>query len=144
MDDTYLFRLADDTLEEKLSHARAVVVRGPKWCGKTMTSERHAKSAIYLQDPREAQRIQLAVRVDPSLLLDGERPRLIDEWQDAPQLWDAVRFDSDCTGAPGQFILTGSVTPGEAPCTLARAGSLSSTCGRCLSTSRVNRPGRCR
>ena len=115
MDDTYLFRLADDTLEEKLSHARAVVVRGPKWCGKTMTSERHAKSALYLQDPREAQRIQLAVRVDPSLLLDGERPRLIDEWQDAPQLWDAVRFDSDRARAPGQFILTGLATPGETP-----------------------------
>ena len=102
-------------LDEKLAHARAVVVRGPKWCGKTMTSERHAKSALYLQDPREAQRIRLAVKVDPSLLLDGDRPRLIDEWQDAPQLWDAVRFDADRARTPGQFILTGSATPGESP-----------------------------
>lgn len=115
MDDTYLPRLADTMLDEKLAHARAVVVRGPKWCGKTMTSERHAKSALYLQDPREAQRIRLAVKVDPSLLLDGDRPRLIDEWQDAPQLWDAVRFDADRARTPGQFILTGSATPGESP-----------------------------
>ena len=115
MDDGYLPRLADDMLEEKLTHARAVLVRGPKWCGKTMTSERHAKSALYLQDPREAQRIRLAVQVDSSLLLEGERPRLIDEWQDAPQLWDAVRFEADRARTSGQFILTGSATPGEPP-----------------------------
>lgn len=115
MEDLYLPRLADTMLDEKLRHARAVVIRGPKWCGKTMTSERHVKSALYLQDPREAQRLRLAVQVNPALLLEGDKPRLIDEWQDAPQLWDAVRFEADRSHAPGQFVLTGSATPGQSP-----------------------------
>ena len=91
----YLPRLADEQLTEKLSYAGAVCIRGPKWCGKTTTAGQHARSALYMQDPDEAENNLMLAEARPSLLLWGERPRLIDEWQDAPQLWDAVRFSVD-------------------------------------------------
>lgn len=111
----YLSRVADKMLADKLAYAGAVCIRGPKWCGKTSTALQQAASVLYLQDPESAANNLRLAAEKPSLLLRGDRPRLIDEWQDAPQLWDAVRFAVDRSGAPGQFMLTGSATPGERP-----------------------------
>ena len=107
----YMARIADGVLAEALAVSGAVQVKGPKWCGKTATSLQQAASIVYLQDPdRSASYLALA-DAKPSALLEGRTPRLIDEWQMAPQLWDAVRFAVDIRGEPGQFILTGSSTP---------------------------------
>lgn len=111
----YLPRLADEILDGKLRYAGAVCIRGPKWCGKTSTAEQKARSAIYLQDPDELDNHLMLAKTKPSLLLQGEKPRLIDEWQDAPQLWDAVRYAVDRGQETGAFLLTGSVVPGEKP-----------------------------
>ena len=108
---TYRKRLFDALLEEALEAKGAVVVRGPKWCGKTTTAEQTAKSVIYLDDPETAEQNLLMAQTRPSRLLVGETPRLIDEWQDAPQLWDAIRYDIDHSHALGKFILTGSAVP---------------------------------
>ena len=85
-----------------------VTIKGPKWCGKTTTAERQSKSAIKLQDPDKRDSYLVTARTKPSILLKGDTPRLIDEWQDAPILWDAVRNAVDARGLKGQFILTGS------------------------------------
>lgn len=114
----YLPIVADTLLDRKLAYAGAVCIRGPKWCGKTSTAEQRAKSAVYLQDPDRLANNLLLAQTKPSLLLRGERPRLIDEWQDAPQLWDAVRFAVDREQATGAYLLTGSAVPGKAPATL--------------------------
>ena len=114
-EEIYLPRIADAQLSEKLKQSRAVVIRGPKWCGKTKTAEQQAASILYLQDPNESERNLLTAQVQPSLLLEGDKPRLIDEWQDAPQLWDAVRFDVDHHRGRGRYILTGSATPTVEP-----------------------------
>lgn len=107
----YLARICDDELAFRLESKGAVLIEGPKWCGKTTTAEQQAKSALYLQDPsRKGQYLRLA-QIAPSQLLEGEVPRLLDEWQLAPELWDAARFEVDHRGAFGQFILTGSTTP---------------------------------
>ncbi|MDO4539201.1 MAG: DUF4143 domain-containing protein [Coriobacteriales bacterium] len=111
----YLPRIADGLLAKKLSYAGAVCIRGPKWCGKTSTAEQKAKSAVYLQDPDRRADTMLLAQTKPSLLLRGEQPRLIDEWQDAPQLWDAVRFSVDREQAVGAYLLTGSAVPGKQP-----------------------------
>lgn len=111
----YLPRIADAQLAKKLSYVGAVCIRGPKWCGKTSTAAQQAASILYMQDPEAQENNLRLAREKPSILLRGERPRLIDEWQDAPQLWDAVRFAVDQSNGPGQFILTGSSTPGEQP-----------------------------
>ncbi len=111
----YLPRLADKALDSKLQYAGAVCIRGPKWCGKTSTAEQRAHSAIYLQDPDELENHLMLAQTKPSLLLQGDKPRLIDEWQDAPQLWDAVRFAVDRGQETGAYILTGSVVPGKKP-----------------------------
>ena len=112
MDYSYMPRLMDATLEEKLNGVSAVLVRGPKWTGKTSSCERLAKSALLLRDPDVYIRALEAISVQPSLLLRGDRPRLIDEWQLAPVLWDAVISEADkAKGAPAQFLLTGSATP---------------------------------
>lgn len=107
----YMPRIADRMLADALAVSGAVQVKGPKWCGKTATSLEQAGSVVYLQDPdRSASYLALA-DAKPSALLEGRTPRLIDEWQMAPQLWDAVRFAVDRRGEPGQFVLTGSSTP---------------------------------
>ena len=114
-EDGYLPRVADASLERALKGSGAVYITGPKWCGKTATAERHSRSQVYLQDPdRHASLLALA-EVKPSLILEGEEPRLIDEWQEAPQLWDAVRFAVDRGRGRGRFILTGSATPRVRP-----------------------------
>ena len=98
-------------LQERLETFGAVLIEGPKWTGKTTTAEQQAKSVIKLQDPDKAEEYLATAATKPSLLLKGERPKLIDEWQDAPMIWDAVRTAVDNAGGkPGQFILTGSNT----------------------------------
>lgn len=113
MDDLYTYRprIADRILERKLKGKGAVLIEGAKWCGKTTTAEQQAKSVLYMSEPgRMEQNIQLAT-LNPKLLLVGENPRLIDEWQIAPQLWDSIRFESDHRHQFGLFILTGSCVP---------------------------------
>lgn len=107
----YRPRVADTTLSNKLKGMGAVLIEGPKWCGKTTTAEQHSKSVIYMDDPRLRESNIEAVSIDPALILDGATPRLIDEWQIAPKLWDAVRYTVDHRGEDGQFILTGSAVP---------------------------------
>lgn len=107
----YKPRIIDHQMEEYLSAFSAICVEGPKWCGKTWTSSYHSKSEIYIGDPAgNFQNRQLA-ELSPALVLEGETPRLIDEWQEVPPLWDAVRYKVDQTAQKGQFILTGSATP---------------------------------
>ena len=107
----YKKRICDAILAEELSVTGAVLIEGAKWCGKTTTAEQAAKSVIYLDDPDKATTYLQLARTSPSKILSGDSPRLIDEWQRAPSLWDAVRFAVDHGDAPGQFILTGSSVP---------------------------------
>lgn len=109
--DLYKVRIIDDTVEKYLKTFGAVCIEGPKWCGKTWTSAYHSKSEYYLADPRGNFQNRNLAKLDPSLVLDGDSPRLLDEWQEAPALWDAVRFAVDSSKDKGQFILTGSATP---------------------------------
>lgn len=106
----YYPRLADEELRSRLQRSGAVVIHGAKWCGKTETAIQQARSAIFLQDPDEYENNLLTAQTKPSLLLAGDLPRLIDEWQDFPQVWDAVRFAIDRRHERGCFILTGSVS----------------------------------
>lgn len=106
----YYPRLADGELKARLRRSGAIVIRGAKWCGKTETAIQQAKSTIFLQDPDEYENNLLTAQTKPSLLLVGDQPRLIDEWQDFPQVWDAVRFAIDRQHSRGCFILTGSVS----------------------------------
>lgn len=107
----YKPRIADGMLERHLKSMGAVLIQGPKWCGKTTTAERHSNSILYMDDAdRMRQNMELA-EISPRALLNGEAPRLIDEWQLAPQLWDAVRFEVDHRQGAGHFILTGSSVP---------------------------------
>lgn len=111
MTNKYLPRIADAGLALALEAAGAVLVVGPKWCGKTRTAEQFAKSALYMQDPDSFEENMMKAKVKPSLLLEGGTPRLLDEWQVAPVIWNAVRFAVDRRREAGQFILTGSVVP---------------------------------
>ena len=120
---SYKPRIIDRQVEEYLATFGAICIEGPKWCGKTWTSSYHSKSEIYIGDPAgNFQNRQLA-QLSPALVLEGETPRLIDEWQEVPPLWDAVRYKVDQTARKGQFILTGSATPN-------RKGVLHSGAGR--------------
>ena len=109
----YLKRIVDEELALRLEAFGAVQIKGPKWCGKTTTALQQAKSVIRLQDPDRRAGYLATARTKPSILLKGETPRLIDEWQDAPVLWDAVRMAVDERGLKGQFILTGSTVIDE-------------------------------
>ena len=104
-------RVADDELLELLESSGAVLIEGAKWCGKTSTGLNAANSVIYMQDEDDAGMYKQMASTKPSLLLEGETPRLIDEWQDAPVLWNAVRFAVDQRQKTNQFILTGSAVP---------------------------------
>ena len=110
---TYLPRLCDNELQQALQSSGAVLVEGAKWCGKTSTASRAAKSTLYMQDPDHTASYLAMADVKPSLLLKGPSPRLLDEWQMAPVLWDAVRFEVDQRRETGQFILTGSAVPSD-------------------------------
>lgn len=111
MENKYLKRIADRVLQERLAASGAVLIEGPKWCGKTRTALENSKSHLFMQDPDKAVSYLKAADTKPSLLLKGDTPRLLDEWQTAPVLWDAVRFMVDQRGKSGQFILTGSAVP---------------------------------
>lgn len=104
----YLPRIADSELSLRLEAFGATLIVGPKWCGKTTTAEQKAKSTLKMQDPDKQESYITTAKIKPSLLLKGAVPRLIDEWQTVPELWDAVRSTVDKRGLDGQFILTGS------------------------------------
>lgn len=108
---TYKFRIADDLLEARLRRKGAVLIEGPKWCGKTTTAEQHAASILYMADPQKKKQNLQAAKMNAGSILNGAVPRLIDEWQIAPTLWDSVRFEVDQRNEVGQFILTGSSVP---------------------------------
>lgn len=107
----YLPRIIDKKLEEYLDVFGAVCIEGPKWCGKTWTSSYHCNSKVLIGDPSGGFQNRKLAEMSPDLILEGERPRLIDEWQEVPPIWDAVRYKVDQTVEKGQFILTGSATP---------------------------------
>lgn len=109
----YKKRIADDILKRKLEGKGAVLIEGPKWCGKTTTAEQLASSILYMDDPEKKEQNIAMSELNPKRLLKGETPRLIDEWQLAPKLWDAIRFEVDHRSGVGQFILTGSAVPAD-------------------------------
>lgn len=106
----YAPRVVDGELQELLGSAGAVVIEGPKACGKTMTASQQAASRVLLDIDQVARQV---LAVEPALVLEGERPRLLDEWQVAPELWNQVRRAVDASGQPGQFLLTGSAVPAD-------------------------------
>ncbi len=107
----YKARIIDYKVKEYLKIFGAVCIEGAKWCGKTWTSSYHANSRIMIGDPQKNFQNRKLAKLDPSFVLKGETPRLIDEWQEAPEIWDAVRHEVDKRNNNGQFILTGSSTP---------------------------------
>lgn len=107
----YRKRIADEILKRKLEGKGVVLIEGPKWCGKTTTAEQVASSILYMDNPEKKEQNINMSEVNPKRLLKGETPRLIDEWQIAPKLWDAIRFEVDHRDELGQFILTGSAVP---------------------------------
>ena len=109
----YRKRIADVILLRKLEGKGAVLIEGPKWCGKTTTAEQIAASILYMDDPQTKEQNITMAGLNPKRLLVGETPRLIDEWQLAPKLWDAVRFEVDHRHELGQFVLTGSAVPAD-------------------------------
>lgn len=109
----YRKRIADDILQKKLESKSAVLIEGPKSCGKTTTAEMKASSIIYINDPKHFEQNIILSEIDPEALLAGDSPRLIDEWQLAPKLWDAVRFSVDHRRKFGLYILTGSSVPAD-------------------------------
>lgn len=111
VEDSYRYRIVDEKMAEMMRSFGAVCVEGPKWCGKTWTSLNQAKSVSYIADPANSFQNRKMAQMSPELVLEGEYPRLIDEWQEVPEIWDAVRFSVDKDGKKGKFILTGSSTP---------------------------------
>ena len=109
--DDYKPRIVDEILIKKLESKGAVLIEGPKWCGKTTTALRQAKSVLRMDNPLEKEQNLRLSKLNPQRLLIGDNPRLIDEWQIAPSLWDTVRYEVDQRGKMGQFILTGSAVP---------------------------------
>ena len=119
----YIPRIIDAAVERYLATMGAVCIEGPKWCGKTWTSSYHSNSEFLVGNPDNNFQNRALAEMSPALVLEGETPRLIDEWQEVPPLWDAVRYTVDQRGQKGQFILTGSATP-------KRKGVLHSGAGR--------------
>ncbi len=107
----YLPRVIDKQVQNTLQTFGAVCIEGAKWCGKTWTSRHHTQSEVFLGDPAGNFQNKRLAELSPDLILQGDNPRLIDEWQEVPALWDAVRYEVDQRGKKGQFILTGSSTP---------------------------------
>lgn len=110
---TYRPRIIDDLLRQQLAAVGAVLIEGPKQCGKTTSAEAASNSQLYMSDPTNLTRNLTLARLKPNLLLQGSTPRLVDEWQIAPELWDTSRFEIDHRGKVGQFIFTGSAVPAD-------------------------------
>ena len=113
MEMEYKHRIADGILEKKLRSKGAVLIEGPKWCGKTTTAEQQARSILYMDNPASFESNLQMAEIDPGILLEGDTPSLVDEWQLAPKLWDTMRFEVDHRHQVGQFILTGSAVPSD-------------------------------
>ncbi|MDR0939964.1 MAG: DUF4143 domain-containing protein [Mediterranea sp.] len=111
MTTVYKKRIADRMLSDKLEAMGAVLIEGPKGCGKTTTAEQQARSVLYMDHPEHADQYRQMAQTNIRFLLQGETPRLIDEWQTIPRFWDAIRFEVDHRDEDGQFILTGSAVP---------------------------------
>lgn len=109
----YLPRITDKLLDERLKAKGAILIEGPKWCGKTTSAKEFAKSFIAMDEPDKTKQYKQMAELNPSALLEGETTRLVDEWQLAPNLWNAVRYEVDKRDDFGQFILTGSAVPAE-------------------------------
>ncbi|MDR3283072.1 MAG: DUF4143 domain-containing protein [Candidatus Methanoplasma sp.] len=124
MVDRYLKRILDSEIKEYLDSMGAILIEGPKWCGKTRTSKEFAKSILSIADPNQIKSIKLATENGLYNFLDGDTPLLIDEWQDVPEIWNAVRFEVDRRGKKGQFILTGSSVPPAEPTRHSGAGRI--------------------
>ena len=107
----YLPRLVDRKIERYLRIFGAILVEGPKWCGKTWTALTHSNTVRYIMNPSAGVNYKETAKADPSLLLEGDEPILIDEWQEVPGIWDAVRFEVDQGQKRGRFLLTGSTKP---------------------------------
>lgn len=107
----YLPRICDEILDFKLKSKGAVLIKGPKWCGKSTTAMQKAKSSIFLQDKKNQEQNILLAKNAPDIFLSGETPRLIDEWQLIPFIWDSIRYEIDKRNEFGQFIITGFATP---------------------------------
>lgn len=124
----YLYRIADDLLKIKLETFGAVQIKGPKWCGKTTTAEQFSRSVLKMQDPDKREGYLATARTKPSMLLKGETPRLIDEWQVVPVIWDSVRHEVDARQMAGQFILTGSTVIDDSDIMHSGTGRISKIC----------------
>lgn len=109
----YKQRIADKMLQRRLTSIGAVLIEGPKWCGKTTTAAQQASTIIYMDDPEQIKQNLQMVDMNPKALLSGQTPILLDEWQLAPKLWDIIRFEVDHRDSTGQFILTGSAVPAK-------------------------------
>ena len=107
----YRERLIDKTIEENLKIFGAISIEGPKWCGKTWTALNHSNSVVYLNNTADNFRGKHLAEMDVNLILNKEKPELIDEWQEVPAVWDAIRFQCDQDKEKGKYILTGSATP---------------------------------
>ncbi|MGM9777520.1 MAG: ATP-binding protein [Prevotella sp.] len=125
VNDKYLPRISDRQLALLLEATGAVLIEGAKWCGKTSSARQYANSVLYMQDPDNRNAYMKTAEMKPSLLLEGNTPRLLDEWQDAPVLWDAVRHQVDMRQKSGQFILTGSAVPTDEEIHHSGAGRIS-------------------
>lgn len=121
----YLPRLIDSQISEHLKIFGAVCIEGPKWCGKTRTAQHHSVSSIMLGDPSGGFQNKQLADLSPSIALEGSTPRLVDEWQEVPAIWDAVRHIVDTRAGKGQFILTGSSTPQQKGILHSGAGRIS-------------------
>lgn len=129
----YKPRIIDKQVEEYLQTFGAICIEGPKWCGKTWTSSYHANSKFFLADPSGNFQNRKLAEIDPNTVLEGAAPRLIDEWQEYPPLWDAVRYKVDQSAQKGQFILTGSATPNHKGILHSGAGRIAKLCMRTMS-----------
>jgi len=133
MSDEYLKRTVDPYIKEHLEAMGALLIEGPKWCGKTRTSEELAGSALYITNKNQMDSLKLAIAGGVTKFLEGDTPRLIDEWQKVPEIWDAVRFEVDHRRKRGQFILTGSSIPPKASVMHSGAGRIARLTMRTMS-----------